>query len=226
MAAMSPLSCVEIEARAPATAAVIWLHGLGASGHDFEPLVPHLGLPHARFIFPHAPAIPVTINGGWVMPAWYDIKSLDRRADREDPAEVRASAARIAALLAREQARGIPSERIVLAGFSQGGAMALHVGLRYPDPLAGLLVLSAYLLVPAALAAEQAAANRATPILFCHGSHDGIVPVAAGRASAARVREAAPGRDLRWQEYPIDHEVSPPEIAAIAAWLRERLPPR
>lgn len=224
---MSLLPCVEIDAtRGPASAAVIWLHGLGASGHDFEPIVPHLGLDHARFVFPHAPAIPVTINRGWVMPAWYDIKSLDRRGDREDPAEVRASATRVAALIAREQSRGVPSERIVLAGFSQGGAMALHVGLRYPDPLAGLLVLSAYLLLPAALVAEQSPANRRTPLLFCHGTHDAVVPVDAGRTSARRIAEAAPGRDLRWSEFPIDHEVSPPEIAAIGAWLRERLPPR
>jgi len=223
---MSLLPCLEIASQAPTTAAVIWLHGLGADGHDFEPLVPHLGLPHARFIFPHAPAIPVTINQGWVMPAWYDIKSLDHRKGREDPAELRASGQRIAALIARERSRGVPSERIVLAGFSQGGAMALHVGLRYPDPLAGLLVLSAYLVVPEALDAEQSPANRGTPIFFCHGENDSVVPVTAGRRSAERVAAAAPGRDLRWQEYPIDHEVSLPEIAAIAAWLGERLPPR
>lgn len=225
------LPAIEIEPNSgAATAAVIWLHGLGADGNDFAPVVPMLDLPHVRFVFPHAPQIPVTINNGWVMRAWYDIRSLDRRPDREDPTQIRASAAQIAALLDREVARGIPSARIVLAGFSQGGAMTLYTGLRYPSPLAGLLALSAYMLLPESLAAEAATANAATPICAAHGKLDDLVPRFAGRAALDQIaavdrgREASVARDVRWHEYPIGHEVSPAELAMIAAWLRERLP--
>ena len=220
------LPCVEVEARGPATASVIWLHGLGADGHDFEPLVPHLRLPHARFVFPNAPAIAVTINGGYVMPAWYDIRNLEmspHAQDREDPAQIRRSAAAIEALIAREVARGVPTERIVLAGFSQGGAMALHVATRYPKRLAGFMVLSAYELLRGTLSAQQTDANLDTPALFCHGRHDPMVPMFAGQAACESVRRE--GRDVRWYDFPIAHEVSLPEIHTIAAWLRERLPP-
>ncbi len=219
------LPCVEVEARTPASASVIWLHGLGADGHDFEPLVPHLKLPHARFVFPNAPAIPVTINGGYVMPAWYDIRNLElspQVQDREDPAQIRSSAAAIEALIARENSRGIPSERIVLAGFSQGGALALYVAPRHAKPLAGFMVLSAYEVLPS-LAGEHHEANANTPALVCHGRHDPTVPMFAGQAACESARRS--GRDVRWYDFPIGHEVSMPEIQTIAGWLRERLPP-
>lgn len=219
------LPCVEVEARTPASASVIWMHGLGADGHDFEPLVPHLRLPHARFVFPNAPAIPVTINGGYVMPAWYDIRSLELghgSTEREDPAQIRRSAAAIEALIAREVARGIPSERIVIAGFSQGGAMALYVAPRHAAPLAGFMVLSAYEVLPGH-GDEHSEANRSTPALFCHGRHDQMVPMFAGQAACESARRG--GREVRWYDFPIGHEVSMPEIQTIAGWLRERLPP-
>ena len=219
------LPCVEVEARTPASASVIWMHGLGADGHDFESLVPHLRLPHVRFVFPNAPAIPVTINGGYVMPAWYDIRSLELGhggKDREDPAQIRGSAAAIEALIAREVARGVPSERIVIAGFSQGGAMALYVAPRHAAPLAGVMVLSAYEVL-SAHRDEHSEANARTPALFCHGRNDQMVPMFAGQAACESARRD--GRDVRWYDFPIGHEVSMPEIQTIAGWLRERLPP-
>lgn len=222
---MTPLlPCVEVEPRAPVTASVIFLHGLGADGHDFEPVVPVFRTPWARFVFPNAPSLPVTINGGYVMPAWYDIRSLDldpHKTDREDEVHIRRSAAAITALIAREVQRGVPPARIVLAGFSQGGAMALYTGTRHPEALAGLLVLSAYELLRDRRD-EQSPANRDTPILFCHGRNDPMVPHFAGRAAY----EAAlrPGRDVRWHDFPIQHEVSMPELEVIGRWLHERVP--
>jgi phospholipase/carboxylesterase len=219
------LPCVEVEARTPASASVIWMHGLGADGHDFESIVPHLRLPHVRFVFPNAPAIPVTINGGYVMPAWYDIRSLELGhggKDREDPAQIRRSAAAIEALIAREVARGVPSERIVIAGFSQGGAMALYVAQRHAAPLAGFMVLSAYEVL-SAHRDEHSEANARTPALFCHGRNDQMVPLFAGQAACESARRD--DRDVRWYDFPIGHEVSMPEIQTIAGWLRERLPP-
>lgn len=219
------LPCVEVEPRQPATATVVWMHGLGADGHDFEPIVPHLRLPHVRFVFPNAPAIPVTINNGFVMPAWYDIRSLDlapSHKPREDPDQIRKSAAAVSAILAREHQRGVPSDRIVLAGFSQGGAMALHIAPRYPERLAGFMVLSAYELLRGTLSSEQHPANATTPALFCHGRNDPMVPLFAGQAACESVRTE--GRDVRWYDFPMAHEVSMPEIQTIAAWLRERLP--
>lgn len=219
------LPCVEVPSQTPATASVVWMHGLGADGHDFEPIVPHLRLPHVRFVFPNAPAIPVTINGGYVMPAWYDIRSLDLNpgtGTREDPDQILRSAAAITAILEREIQRGIPSERIVLAGFSQGGAMALHVATRYPKRLAGFMVLSAYELLRGTLSAQQTDANLDTPALFCHGRHDPMVPMFAGQAACESVRRE--GRDVRWYDFPIAHEVSIAEIQTIGSWLHERLP--
>ncbi len=218
------LPCVEVDADRPATATVLFLHGLGADGHDFEPVAPMFRMPWCRFVFPHAPAMPVTINGGYVMPAWYDIRSLDldpHRTDREDMTHIRASAAAVTALLAREVARGIPPSRIVLGGFSQGGAMALYTGSRHPEALAGLLVLSAYE-VGRDARDELAPANERTPALFCHGRFDPVVPLFAGQAAAEGARR--PGRDVRWHEFPIQHEVSVPEIEVVGQWLRERLP--
>ncbi len=225
------LPTVEVEPqRGPASASVIWLHGLGADGHDFEPIVPLLQLPHARFVFPHAPEIPVTINNGWVMRAWYDIRSLDRRPDREDPAQILSSAAKISALIEREVERGVSPARIVLGGFSQGGAMTLYTGLRYPRQLAGLVALSAYMLLPEQLEGEVAEVNRGTPALIAHGTFDDLVPTFAGREAFDRIealdrdRREEDRRPLDWHEYPIGHEVSPAELAVVGAWLRARLP--
>ena len=218
------LPCVELDTEVPATASVIFLHGLGADGHDFEPVAPLFKMPWARFILPHAPAIPVTINSGMVMPAWYDIRSLGfdpHAGPREDEPQILASAAAITRLIARENARGIASDRIVLGGFSQGGALALFTGARHPDPLAGLLVLSGYELLPERRH-EHTRSNLDTPILFCHGRHDPLVPLFAG--SAAHEAALSPGRDVRWHEFPIQHEVSLPELHVVAAWLHERLP--
>lgn len=221
------LPCVEIdpelETVGPPTGAVVWLHGLGADGHDFEPIVPMLGLPRVRFVFPHAPSLPVTINGGFVMPAWYDIRALDRRPDREDASHIRESAVRIEALIRREIDRGIPPERIVLAGFSQGAAMAMHVGLRFPEPLAGLVVLSGYLVLADAILAERSEAARANPVLFGHGLRDDLVPHALGREAFRFVRTHATTDDVEWHEFPIGHEVSRPELDVVAAWLQRRL---
>jgi phospholipase/carboxylesterase len=203
---------------APGT--VIWLHGLGADGHDFEPIVPYLGVPWVRFVFPHAPARPVTINQGYVMPAWYDITGLGGGGFHTG--HVAETRRQITALLDHEAQRGVPSERTVLAGFSQGAGIALYTGLRHPRPLGGILIASGYELWPETLAAEAAPENAKTPILFCHGLHDDLVPIAAGReAYEARVRE---GHPAEWREFPISHEVSMPEIETMAAWLQARLP--
>lgn len=206
-----------------ADAAVIWLHGLGANGHDFPPIVPELGLPkdHAiRFVFPHAPAIPVTINGGMVMPAWYDILSME--SIREvDEAGVRLSAERIEALIAAERERGIPADRIVLAGFSQGGAIAMHLGLRYPERLAGLVLLSTYMACDANVDEEHSAANQDIPILQCHGTHDPMVRLSMGEA--ARDRMQGLGYTVEWHTYPMMHQVVMEEVEAIGAFLRRVL---
>jgi phospholipase/carboxylesterase len=214
------LPCVEVLPRGKPTSSVVWLHGLGASGHDFEPVVPHLRLPNTRFVFPHAPQRPVTINMGLVMPAWYDIAALDRTG-AETERHVRESDGLVRALLEREKERGVPPARTVLAGFSQGAALALFTGVRYPETLAGLVALSGYELLGGTRAAEASAANQATPIFFGHGRYDPMVPLALGRAAHAAYAMA--GRDAQWHEYPIEHSVSMPEIDEIGAWLRERL---
>lgn len=214
------LPCVEAGPRGQADAAVVWLHGLGADGHDFEPIVPMLGLPRVRFVFPNAPLRAVTINGGMVMPAWYDITALDREGGA-DAADVRESAAAVAALLAREKQRGIPPGKTVLAGFSQGAAIALHAGVRHPEALAGILVLSGYQVLPETREGEAAPANRRTPMLFAHGTHDPLVPVERGRA--AWKAHSTPDREALWREFPIAHQVSPEEIEVVAGWLHDRL---
>jgi len=196
---------------------VIWLHGLGASGHDFEPVVPHLNLPHIRFIFPHAPSLPVTINGGMVMPAWYDIRTISKSPDRESEDDIRNSALRVEELIHREEERGVPPDRVVLAGFSQGAAMALHVGLRQKRPLLGVMVLSGYLLLEDMLESEWTDASAEVPIFCGHGTRDGVVPHARGRHAFERV--AHPGRDARWADYRMMHEVCPQQIADIGEWL-------
>jgi phospholipase/carboxylesterase len=216
------LPCVEIETGGEARSAVVWLHGLGADGHDFEPIVPHLGLNDlgVRFVFPHAPRRPVTINMGLIMRAWYDIRGLDVGSD-PDVKAIRESEALVAALVDRECSRGIPGGRIVLAGFSQGGVIALHVALRYPVTLAGAVALSSYLPEDPALETGGSAANERLPIFQAHGLSDPVIPLQL--AEKARDRLQTLGHPLTWKTYPMQHEVHPDEIADLGAWLRERL---
>lgn len=205
------------------TSSVIWMHGLGASGHDFEPIVPELGLQAdygIRFIFPHAPARPVTINGGMSMPAWYDVRHVDLRQE-EDTASIHESAGLINAFIENERDLGIAPENIILAGFSQGGAMALHTGLRYQYGLAGILVLSAYLPLPDTLAGEATVENRETPIMMCHGMYDPIIPIMAGKQSCELLQRA--GYNVSWHSYPMQHAVCMEEIHDIGTWLKSRL---
>lgn len=208
----------------PADAAVIWLHGLGADGHDFVPLVPELQLPAAaaiRFVFPHAELRPVTVNRGYPMRAWYDIRSLTPEG-RDDVNGIIASQHRLVAYILRERLQGIASRRIVLAGFSQGGAMALQTGLRYDEPLGGVLALSTYLPLRQSLVAEAAEANRQTPLLMCHGEQDDVVTMAFGLQS--RDTLLAAGYTVEWQQYLMAHSLCPSEIVRISQWLRDRLP--
>ena len=214
------LECIEIgPGPEQATASVIWLHGLGADGHDFEPIPPLLKLPHVRFVLPHAQQRPITINGGFVMRAWYDILSLDFEGVRESESDIRASELQIEALIARERERGITSERIALVGFSQGGAMALHTGLRHAERLAGIGVLSGYLLMGERLAEERSEANRDTPIFFAHGREDPMVPVWLGKACHDQVASLDPERPTEWHEYSMPHAVCPEELAELAKFL-------
>ena len=213
------LETIEVETGPRPTAAVIWLHGLGADGHDFEPIVPELGLaatPAVRFVFPHAPMRAVTINGGAVMRAWYDIVSLEG-VRREDDAGVRASQASVEALIARETSRGIPAGRLVLAGFSQGGAIALQTGLRHAERLAGIMALSTYLPLASTLAAEGSAPNRSVPIFMAHGRHDGLIPIERATISREALRKA--GYNVEWHDYAMEHAVCREEIDDVAAWL-------
>jgi len=218
-----PLECVELQTDPNPNATVIWLHGLGADGYDFIPVVRELqalGAPAARYVFPHAPMRPVTINGGMVMRAWYDIlgAQIDRR---EDPAGIRQSQAQVEALIEREAARGTARSRIVLAGFSQGGAIALQAGLRQREPLAALVVLSAYLPLAATAAAEAQPAGRAIPIFMAHGRDDTVIPI--DRAQASRDLLVGLGCRVQWHEYAIPHSVSEEEIRDLARFLSEAL---
>jgi phospholipase/carboxylesterase len=217
------LEAVEIEPATPARAAVIWMHGLGADGYDFAGVVPELdlkGMPPTRFVFPHAPMRPVTINQGHVMRAWYDIRD-DGGARREDAAGVRASRLSIEALLARERTRGVPAARVVLAGFSQGGAMALHTGLRHSERLSGIMALSCSLPLADTLADEASPANRDVPVFMAHGTRDPMISLA--RAVAARDRLTELGYQVEWHDYPMPHSVCPEELAELSAWLRRVL---
>jgi len=210
---------IEIETGSRPSAAVIWLHGLGADGHDFEPIVSELRLPSAlpiRFIFPHAPHRPVTINNGYVMRAWYDIRTAEF-VQREDEAGIRESERTVRDLIAREHARGIPSPRIVLAGFSQGGAIALHTGVRYPERLAGIMALSTYLPLVDSFAIEAHPASHAVPIFMAHGTEDPIIPIERGRQSAELLKRA--GADVQWRTYDMGHSVCIEEIGDVATWL-------
>lgn len=213
-----PLKTIELETRPNPSHAVIWLHGLGADGNDFVPIVRELKLPPLgiRFVFPHAPMRPVTINGGFVMRAWYDILAQDL-VRQEDERGIRESQELVEALIAREGGRGIPPNRIVLAGFSQGGVITLQTGLRQAKPLAGLLALSCYLPLAATLEKEINAAGRDVPVFLAHGTGDDIVPISRGTAARDALLKA--GAKVEWHEYPMPHSVHPNEIADIGAWL-------
>jgi phospholipase/carboxylesterase len=213
------LEALEVETAASPGAAVIWMHGLGADGYDFVDIVPALRLPAGlavRFVFPHAPMRPVTINQGMVMRAWYDVRH-DAGVRREDATGLRASQRQIEALIAREKARGVPARRLVLAGFSQGGAMALQTGLRHAERLAGIMALSCFLPQADTVGAEASPANRDVPVLLAHGTHDPVIPLA--RAREAREALTRLGYAVEWHEYPMPHSVSNEEIRDIAAWL-------
>ena len=218
------LETIEVETQPNPSAAIIWLHGLGADGHDFEPVVPEIVLPSERawrFVFPNAPVRPVTLNNGMRMRAWYDIKSLDR-GSVEDLAGFADTAAQIGALIARETARGIPAHRVVLAGFSQGGAVSLYMLGRYSQGLAGIMALSCYLPAARTLAADKVAANDKTPVFMAHGQFDPVIAVSAGQQSRDALKLL--GYAVDWHEYPMAHSVCPEEISDIRRFLFRVLP--
>ena len=217
------LPAVEIETAANPTRSIIWMHGLGADGNDFAPIVPELvakDWPALRFVFPHAPMRPVTINNGMSMRAWYDIASFDLQA-QQDEAGVRESIREIETMIAREHERGVPSERIVLAGFSQGGAIALAAGLCHAEKLAGIVALSTYLPIAEVLSRERHPANASTPIFWGHGSADPVVVLPRGVSSRDLLQ--ALGYTVAWHTYPMAHAVCPQEIADLRRWLGLRL---
>jgi phospholipase/carboxylesterase len=218
------LECIEINPDAQPSAVVIWLHGLGADGHDFEPIVPQLQLPDdlpVRFVFPHAPMQPVTINSGMVMRAWFDVLGMEPE-HRIDAGSFAESVESVEALVEKEIAAGIPPERIVLAGFSQGGAVALHTGLRFEKRIAGILALSCYLPTIDTLRSERSGANRDIPIMMAHGTADPVISMS--RAVATREGLSVLGYRIRWDTYPMQHAVCAEEIDDIRSWLLERLP--
>ncbi len=217
------LAAVEVETGPKPAGCIIWLHGLGADGHDFEPAVPALvprGARALRFVFPHAPVRPVTLNGGARMRAWYDVRGFERHA-AQDEGGIRESDTAIRALIRRENERGIATERIVLAGFSQGGAMAIFTGTRLPERLAGIIGLSCYLLLAASFEAERQRANQATPVFLAHGSFDPVVDARLGEQTRSLLEAAA--YPVEWHSYPMPHAVCAEEIAAIAAFLQRVL---
>lgn len=216
------LEAIEIETASNPRASIIWLHGLGADGNDFAPLADEIELPvSVRYVFPHAPMMPVSINGGYVMRAWYDI--VDAAIRREDEDGVRASQYRVEQLLAREKSRGIAASRTVLAGFSQGGAIALQAGLRQGERLAGIMALSTYVPLADRLAKEANPVNRGLPIFMAHGTADPMITHARAEASRDLLRQQA--HAVEWHEYRMQHAVCPQEIADIGVWLRRVLPP-
>ncbi len=223
MSTLPLLESIEVATSDNPTAAVIWMHGLGADGNDFVPIVRELdlaGCPGIRFVFPHAETMPVTINNGYVMRAWYDILGMDL-VRREDEGGLRASQKRIEDLIAREIERGILPENIVLAGFSQGCAMTLQTGLRYPQKLAGLMCLSGYLPLADKIAAERSHANQHTPLFMAHGRGDGVVVIDRAEASRDLLKEL--GYDVEWHEYLMPHSVCAEEIDDISGWLKQVL---
>jgi phospholipase/carboxylesterase len=216
------LETIELQTGNNPSAAVIWMHGLGADGNDFVPIVNELdlsGAPAVRFVFPHAPKIPVTINNGYVMRAWYDVSfgDLEGHTKRADENGVRRSQAQIVELILREQERGIAFNHILLAGFSQGGAISLQTGLRYPEKLAGVMALSCYLPCTDSFAAEATTANSTTPVFIAHGTEDPVVPYAMGKSACATLRQS--GYAVQWHEYAMPHSVCIEEIRDIGAWL-------
>jgi phospholipase/carboxylesterase len=217
------LESLEIETASNPTAAVIWMHGLGADGNDFAPIVPELDLgdtARVRFVFPHAPMMPISINNGYVMRAWYDVipGNLEGYSRVTDERGIRASQAAVEKLIARERSRGIASTSILLAGFSQGGAIALHTGLRYAEKLAGIMALSTYLPLAEKVANDVTSANKDVPIFFAHGSQDAVIPLAMAAASRDKLTEL--GYAVEWHEYRMQHSVCAEEVAHISAWLR------
>ena len=216
---MTALPCIEIETAPTPSASVIWLHGLGADGNDFVPIIPQLNLsecPAIRFVFPSAPSMAVTINGGYVMPAWYDITERAINA-REDLAGIHKSAAAISELIEREASRGIAYENIVLAGFSQGCAMSLQIGLRFPHTLAGIMALSGYLPLAKSLAHERSEANSKTPIFMAHGVWDAVITLERAEASADALEKL--GYQVDWNTYPMEHSLHPDELVDISRFL-------
>ena len=219
----SLLPAVELDPDGPPRFSVIWLHGLGADGHDFEPIVPELRLPRdarVRFVFPHAPMRPVTINGGYVMRAWYDIKTLDldRMVEEED---LETSRRQLEAWIRHEEASGVPCERIVVAGFSQGGAIALYGGLQFERRLAGIVALSCYHPLPHIIRERSSKANAEVPVFMAHGTYDPLVPLALAEATVATLREC--GYEPEWRTYPMPHSVCAEEIADVGRFLSDRL---
>jgi len=217
---LKALETVTVETGPNPTFTIIWMHGLGADGHDFEPLVPELledGMPVLRFVFPHAPIRAVTINNGYQMRAWYDIIGIDRRS-AEDFAGIKASADAVADLIKAENQRGVPTDRIAIAGFSQGGAMALHIATRYPEKLAGVIALSCYLPQSRELATAKTPANQSTPIFMAHGTQDPVVPFPLGDESRQLLQAA--GYSVEWRPYLMPHSLCEPEVADIRAWLK------
>lgn len=213
------LPAVVVDTAPDPDASVIWMHGLGDTGHGWSQAVPELGLPpslRARFLFPHAPSMPVTINQGYVMPAWYDVRAADFGA-RADVAGVRASRDRIEAMIAAERARGVAASRIVLAGFSQGGAIALYTGVRHAERLAGIVGLSTYVIDPGSLAAQASPANRDVPILMAHGTLDPVIPIAL--AEASRDVLVSGGWHVEWHAYPMEHSAVLEELRVVGAFL-------
>lgn len=210
------LEKIEISGSNRITASVIWLHGLGADGQDFVPVIETLDIPHIRFILPHAPYRSITINQGYEMRGWYDLYGLTLDA-RQDTTGIEETAELIAGLIASEESRGIPSNRILLAGFSQGGAIALHVALRYPKPLGGILALSTYLPLKNQLASEKSAANQSIPVFMAHGTFDDIISLETCKHSLTALQHA--GYQVAWHEYPMGHSVSMQEIEDIRAFL-------
>ena len=216
---MTALPCIEIETAPNPSASVIWLHGLGADGNDFVPIIPQLNLsacPAIRFVFPSAPSMAVTVNGGYVMPAWYDITERAINA-REDLAGIHKSAAAISELIEREASRGIAYENIVLAGFSQGCAMSLQIGLRFPNALAGIMALSGYLPLANSLALERSEANSKTPIFMAHGVWDAVITLERAEASADALEKL--GYQVDWNTYPMEHSLHPDELVDISRFL-------
>ena len=218
IAADHPLQPITLEPPAGANACVIWLHGLGADGNDFVPFAQQLRLLERglRFVFPQAPVSPVTINGGMATRSWYDILSLEF-GSHEDDAGIRASSTAIGELIQQQVDSGIAEHRIVLAGFSQGGAVTLHTGLRHQPRLGGLIALSTYLPLAASVAAEFQADNIGLPVFYGHGRHDPLIPIALAEQSRDRISEA--GVDVEWHSYPVEHGIDLDELADIQRWL-------